>query len=52
MTLKDAEKVVREIVAVLRQLLLGFATIRTNAQTLANVQRSHLSIIDANPICN
>ncbi|MEP0983698.1 hypothetical protein NC980_24480 [Leptolyngbya sp. AS-A5] len=28
-----------------RQLFLGFASIRTNAQTLANAQRSHLSII-------
>ncbi|MEP0898832.1 helix-turn-helix domain-containing protein [Leptolyngbya boryana FACHB-1624] len=35
-----------------RQLLLGFASIRTNAQILANIQRSHLSIIVANPVCN
>ncbi|BAS59930.1 hypothetical protein LBWT_X0020 (plasmid) [Leptolyngbya boryana IAM M-101] len=35
-----------------RQLLLGFASIRTNAQTFTDAERSHLSIIDANPICN
>ncbi len=28
-----------------RQLLLGFATIRTNAQLLPNIQRSHFRIV-------